>query len=173
MNQGFFVFKAVYLNHDWLEKISFLDTAILYCHADQMKKWFVRVAIGLLVVVLLLVLGVWYFLKSGCGANVLERFPSPSGNLTAVVYNYDCGATTGFSTQISIVDSEETPNSASDTFVIDDDHGKVSSTYSQGGPIVRVSWLSENQLSIAYPKMSRVFKEEKNAEDVQIQYSDY
>ena len=38
-----------------------------------------------------------------CGNDVIEEVVSPNGKTKALVFQRDCGATTGFSTQISIL----------------------------------------------------------------------
>src|SRR5262245_58728358 len=67
-----------------------------------------------------------------CGNDVLARVPSPTGSRQAIVFERDCGATTGFSTQISIVGRDEVVREQPSTWaatesgnvlVIDADHG--------------------------------------------------
>ncbi len=53
-----------------------------------------------------------------CGNEVKQTVASPSGKLAAVVFSRDCGATTGFSTQVSIIPlGRSLPNEAGNTFV--------------------------------------------------------
>jgi hypothetical protein len=43
---------------------------------------------------------------AGCGNAVLQDLPSPEGRRHAVVFTRDCGATTAFSTQVSVLPSD-------------------------------------------------------------------
>ena len=56
-----------------------------------------------------------------CGNDISQTVPSPAGGLKAVVFDRDCGATTGFSTQVSILYATESlPNDGGNTLVLDD-----------------------------------------------------
>jgi hypothetical protein len=61
-----------------------------------------------------------------CANDLLTEIPSPDGALKAVVFQRDCGATTSFSTQISILwTNRPLPNETGNLFVADTDHGKA------------------------------------------------
>jgi hypothetical protein len=141
-----------------------------------MKKWIRRLAITLTAILLLIGLALFslsWILQPDCGAEIMERIQSPNGHLSAVVFNYDCGATTGFNTQISLLKPSEVPNSPGTVFVIDDNNGQVTENYSKGGPKVRITWVSDNKLKIEHPNFSRVFKQEKLNAGISIEYSTY
>ena len=54
-----------------------------------------------------------------CGNEVFEEQLSPDGKLKAVIFQRDCGATTGFSTQISVLNShKKLKNESGNVFVI-------------------------------------------------------
>jgi hypothetical protein len=71
------------------------------------RSFMVRVAatVGVVVAVLLpvVVVGGYYLLRAGCGNEVLSQARSPDGLYEAVVFQRDCGAATGFSTQVSVI----------------------------------------------------------------------
>lgn len=46
---------------------------------------------------------------SACRNVEISRVPSPSAALSAVMFNRDCGTTTSFSTQVSIVTDAQQP----------------------------------------------------------------
>jgi hypothetical protein len=48
-----------------------------------------------------------YIFDDMCGVTPHKRVVSPDGELEAVIYQFDCGATTGFSTQVSILETGE------------------------------------------------------------------
>ena len=53
-----------------------------------------------------------------CGNSVLLELPSPDKQWTAVLFERDCGATTSYSTQVSLVSRERTlPSEAGNIFV--------------------------------------------------------
>src|SRR4051794_26546999 len=81
-----------------------------------------------------------------CGNTVLRTIPSPDGKLKAVIFERSCGATTGFSTQVSILRSnDKLPHEAGNLFVV--------AGYSSGpggGPWVDVKWSQDRQLLVKY-----------------------
>jgi hypothetical protein len=75
-----------------------------------------------------------------CGNEVQKEYLSPNGRLKAVVFQRDCGATTGFSTQISILEGSATlTNKPGNIFISDWQPGDTSPT---------VTWLSDSELEI-------------------------
>src|SRR5713226_3366552 len=87
-----------------------------------------------------------------CGNQVGQVIPSPDGKLKAVVFERDCGATTGFSTQVSILPAgDKLLNDRGNLFVADD-HGTA--------PSVGLAWTAKRQLLLRYDHRARVFKTE-------------
>jgi hypothetical protein len=86
------------------------------------------------------------------------------------VFGRDCGATTDFSTQVSMIEAgAPLSKSAGNLFIADTDHGKIAAGPG-GGPAVQVRWLSEDRLEVAYPKGARVFKQEPVRGKVTVEY---
>ncbi len=57
-----------------------------------------------------------------CGNEILQSEISPSGELQAIVFNRNCGVTTGFNTQISILPvGGNLTNDSGNTFIIDNE----------------------------------------------------
>jgi hypothetical protein len=107
---------------------------------------------------------------SACGNRPVRSFPSPDGLLRAVLFERDCGATTGTSSQISLVGRRENvPDDGGNLFVADDDHGTAKSGES-GSVRVAVRWLDAHRLEISYDRLARVFKAERHLRDVEISY---
>lgn len=128
---------------------------------------------GLLVLVGIPVL-VFVFLLSGtgelCDNSPLLEVPSPSGNWKAVVFERNCGATTGFSTQVSVVKvAGALPNEAGNLFVADTNHNAAPSGPG-GGPAVRVTWVGPSALRIEHHPLARIFRSEPSVNGVQVQY---
>ena len=114
----------------------------------------VLVAISL---VLILIIGACGFLLSTlfgsmCGNEISQEVYSPDNEYKVVVFQRDCGATTGFSTQISVLKaSAELPNKAGNIFVMD------------GHPDwtgVKINWETNRLVSISYSGGYEIF--EKN-----------
>src|SRR5690242_16830620 len=78
-----------------------------------------------------------------CANTVVSKVDSPDGAHSAVLFQRDCGATTGLSTQISIVDNGETPSGSGNTFRADDDHGAARAG-DWGGSWASVRWLAND-----------------------------
>ena len=75
-----------------------------------------------------------------CGNYVHEEYLSPQKHHKAVVFQRDCGATTGFSTQISIISGGETlGNGGGNIYVIAGHPEKVAPN---------IEWLSDDKLLI-------------------------
>ena len=125
------------------------------------------------VVVALIALAIGAFLylaPDACGNEVLSEVVAPGGRLKAVVFERDCGATTGFSTQVSILPvAEALPNKAGNVLVVDDDHGKAPSGPG-GGPALRVSWLSDHQIRIEHHPDTRVLRSESEYGNIGLEY---
>ena len=101
-----------------------------------------------------------------CGNDVVARIPSPSGSQQVIVFERDCGATTGFSTQVSVLPRGEglreqpsmwTATEAGNVLIVDDDHGAAPSGPG-GGPKVEVAWNGEREVVLTYHPRVRVFR---------------
>jgi hypothetical protein len=96
-----------------------------------------------------------------CGNEIFSQVLAPDGNLKAVLFQRDCGATTGFSTQISLISPEnKLENKAGNIFIID------------GHPNDRqigMTWLGPKKLLIKNSGM-QPHKKEVQYQDVVIKY---
>ena len=73
-----------------------------------MRKIWIGVAV--VAVIVAIPAGCLYWLGTAldtCGDTPVQTVPSPSGSLKAVLFERDCGATTGFSSQVSILSHDE------------------------------------------------------------------
>lgn len=104
-----------------------------------------------------------------CGNEVVSRVDAPNGSRSAVMFQRDCGATTGFSTQISIVDAGEQPSGGGNAFRADDDHG-AAPVGDWGGPWAEVKWVAPDQLLVRYAAKSRIFEQDETVSGVRISY---
>ena len=113
---------------------------------------------ALLVVFAGLLAGCESLSDSACANHVLfVESSSADGSHTAVIFTRDCGATTGFSTQVSIQAGTgaltETPGNV---FIADTNHGRAPAGEG-GGPQVRIYWRTPHHLLIQHHQNARVF----------------
>ncbi len=94
-----------------------------------------------------------------CGNDIGYEEKSPSGKLKAVAFERDCGATTDFTTQISILRGDEKlPNEAGNLFM------------ANGNLKVRIKWEAEDKLVITYPSDAKVGRKQPTQSGVSIRY---
>ncbi len=87
-----------------------------------------------------------------------------------MVFERDCGATTSFSTQVSIIGAGEVlPNAAGNLFAADSSHGIVHED-SHGVMNVTVEWKSDTQVEISYPSGARAFLRAPEYRGIRVNY---
>lgn len=105
-----------------------------------------------------------------CGNDVVAEFPSPDGTKKVVIFQRDCGATTGFSTQASLLAiGTQKPRGAGNLFVADTDRGAAPSA-AWGGPALAVRWEGSHALILEHNRRARVFHAERQLGNIIIQY---
>ena len=104
-----------------------------------------------------------------CGNSIISRTASPDDRHEALLFQRDCGATTGFTTQISIVETGASESGSGNAFIADDDHGKARGG-DWGGPWAEVKWLASNHLLIRYAAKSRIFDQNEAVGSVVLSY---
>jgi hypothetical protein len=140
-----------------------------------MKLW-AKISLGMVIIVILLVGYLFYgFYKFGegmCRNQIVSEIPSPDKVFKVVVFERNCGATTDFSTQISLLPlSKALPDDGGNIFAADANHDRAPRA-SWGGPEVKVHWESPQKLVIERHIMARVFKAEKQIHGVVVEYRD-
>jgi len=111
-------------------------------------------------------------LAGDCENEILTELPSPDGRLIAVVFERDCGATTDFSTQVSVLPkASRLPDQGGNVFVADTNHGAVPPGPG-GGPEVEVIWSDRATLMIRHRSEARVFKSERRVKGVTVVYGE-
>ncbi len=93
-----------------------------------------------------------------CANDALLRVPSPSRSMDAVVFMRDCGATTGFNTQVSVVPAGGQSIDGGDTLVLE---GRVP---------IRLEWRSDTQLVVSGIGSARVFHRAIETGGISISY---
>jgi hypothetical protein len=121
--------------------------------------------LGFLVALVLLLSGCF----DPCGNTVIQQIKAPDGLHTAIMFQRDCGATTSFSTQISILGSGTALSGSGNTFTADDDHG-AAKVGGWGGPWTDMKWIAPNHLLVRYARNTRVFKHKPQVSGVSVSY---
>lgn len=131
------------------------------------KKWVIRSAVTFVVLVGILVAlvldGLGNLSDEMCSTTVFGQSASPSGKLKAVLYQVDCGATTGFNRHVSIVSSDTDLTKKNPKL-------GTSSLALRDAPEVKMAWLSSARLEVQYPESANVLRAEPKSEGVAIEY---
>lgn len=99
-----------------------------------------------------------------CGNEILSVTRSPDRNWRAVVFERSCGATTGFSTHVSVLAAgERLPNAGGNVFAADFNHGPV-------GIAVTARWDSSQRMVINYPARARILHREFRINNLAVAY---
>lgn len=132
-------------------------------HSNPGTGW-VTQAIGFFVVLGALLGGCYWFLFGAfspdgmCANELVQRVPSPDKKLEAVVFQRNCGATTDFTTQVSVLPAgQPVPGGAGNVWIADSDKGRAR-TGPGGGPDVDVVWQDNNHLQLRHDARARVFQ---------------
>ncbi|MFZ5895184.1 MAG: hypothetical protein ACOY0T_29255 [Myxococcota bacterium] len=116
----------------------------------------------------------WFLFGVGddlCANSLLSEYPSPDGGRKLVVFQRDCGATTGFSTQVSLLDANDAlPNAGGNVFSADTNHGEAESG-AGGGPRISVRWTSTDSVTIEHSSKVRMFTQHERFDGVTIHYA--
>jgi hypothetical protein len=107
--------------------------------------------------------------SDACQNRVVSTADAPSGDLKAVLFQRDCGATTDFSTQVSVARGGDALSGAGNVFVADTHHDAASPA-SWGGPWVELRWISPKDLLVRYDAKARVFAQNEHVSGVSVSY---
>lgn len=130
-----------------------------------------RVVVAVASVFALIMLGGAYFMFStACFNEPLREISSPDGLHRVVVFQRDCGATTGFSTQASLLPAGQSlDHGGANLFVADTNHGAAPSGIG-GGPAVEVVWRDSTHLRLTHHPQARIFLATPQIGDVHAEF---
>jgi hypothetical protein len=130
----------------------------------------VRVSVALAAVAFVGIAALWFLGPSACGNDFIKAVVSPDGTQKVVVFQRGCGATTGFSTQASLLPTGALlPNKSGNVFASDTNHDAAPSGPG-GGPDIEVVWHDAQAVTISYRPSVRVFKAESLVGGVKFTY---
>ena len=101
---------------------------------------------------------------SDCSNRLVQSFPSPDGTLKAVVYERNCGSTTGINRQVAILRGKDVfPTvAAMNSFFA-----------SLGDPKIEIVWKSTNSITINYELGFNIIRSELSDKLVQVEYGQF
>jgi hypothetical protein len=108
---------------------------------------------------------------SSCTNDLESQLVAPDGSHHAVVFQRSCGATTGFSTQVSVLNgagptrSANLPAKVGNAFIADRATGASSAK-----PDIELVWQNSQRLLIRHHPSARVFTEPTTVNGVQVAY---
>jgi hypothetical protein len=105
--------------------------------------------------------------RASGGNEVIAETIAPGNERRAVLFESGCGATTYFSTHLSILDRNEAlPRGSGNVFIADSDHRKI-------GMNVHMYWKSRDHLVVSFPAGARVFLRSTSSQGVHVSYQAY
>lgn len=104
--------------------------------------------------------------SSACRNDVVAIAPAPGGKHQVAMFSRDCGATTSYSTQISVLDTGNPPVEGGNAFIAD---GGATPT-AWGGPWAEIAWLGADRLLVRYDSRARIVKKTDRIDGVAIRY---
>jgi len=126
----------------------------------------------------MLILGTGFILTisivfgDSCANQIVDIKISPDKNFQAVTFIRDCGATTGFSTQLSIIKASATFDKSDEkgnTLIMSDKIGDGLMD-ENGGAKIMANWTEDNKLVILYDSRTETAKRETEYKDIKIEY---
>lgn len=110
---------------------------------------------------------------SMCGNQIVSEQISPDRKFKCVVFVRDCGATTGFSTQVSIIRRNEKlrDDDTGNVLTIDDHYygGKINKF---GGADVKVEWVTSKRVLLRFDGEAEVGTNENKIKGIEIMYDE-
>ncbi|SNB56978.1 hypothetical protein SAMN04487880_1881 [Marinobacter sp. es.042] len=127
----------------------------------RIKRWMVGVSLTILAVFVAVVLIAYLALPDLCENEELSATASPNGEYEAISFRRNCGATTPYSVQVSVVPAGmELPNEPGNVLVIRN-HDLAPELH----------WKGPYDLGILYPTHVQVIRVDKIPNDVSVVYT--
>ncbi|HEX4532711.1 MAG TPA: hypothetical protein VH000_00655 [Rhizomicrobium sp.] len=134
------------------------------------KVWIAGAVVAMLIAVTAGCLYMFDQALDTCGNKIVAAVQSPDGALKAVLFERDCGATTGFSSQVSVLANDEMlANEGGNVFAADDNKGAADSAPWRG-PMVKLKWRGPRHLEIHYDQFARVHEKNQSANGASIHF---
>ena len=125
-----------------------------------MTKRFKTILMTIIILLIVFMTGKYlldFLFEDMCGNDIKQKIPSPSGEKVAYVFERSCGATTGFSPQLSILNNDdEFQIESGNTFRSDKEFS--------------IEWLGEKNLKVNYDKSSETSEMDKRVNGIKVEY---
>ena len=128
---------------------------------------------GLIGLAVVAVLAFFIFLNAmtpSCGAEPISATLSPDARQQVVVFEYDCGATTDYSTHVSVLPAGVRLSNQPGNVIRLDTDGNVAPRGPGGGPLVIVRWIDGDSLEISFDQRARIFLQNHTVRGFRIGY---
>jgi hypothetical protein len=139
-------------------------------------KLFYKIFIGLAISAIIIIIGFFILLGSVfgsddmCGNEIIQTEYSPNKEYKIVTFTRNCGATTDFSSHISILKSDELlENESGNVFSGDSNHG-LAKTDSKNLITIKSKWLSNDKVEIVFDENVRVFDKDNSVNNVDVEF---
>tara|TARA_R110001606_G_scaffold334961_1_gene482946 strand:- start:12 stop:407 length:396 start_codon:yes stop_codon:yes gene_type:complete len=130
-------------------------------------KTFYKFLVGFIIIGLLSLIGFGVMIGSMfssdnmCDNTIIATKFSPNQNNKIVLFERSCGATTGFSTQVSILEKENDLENENSAILITEKDS------------LNIKWINDDEVSIEIKKNSEVFKKQNHFNGIKINYKEY
>jgi hypothetical protein len=125
---------------------------------------------GLQLIALAYVSLIIWALRPGCGVTEWARVPSPKGDKIAYIHDFNCGATTRSSMNISVLPKGTLPDGPGNVL---DSEGMYPQAGADGeitlDDIVRVTWAGSD-LIVSYNPKLKTFRRSRSVGDMRVRY---
>jgi hypothetical protein len=125
-----------------------------------MTKRYKAFLITLITIKILFMVGKYllsFLFEDLCGNDIKQKTPSPNGENIAYIFDRSCGATTGFSPQLSILyNDDELENESGNTFGSEKDFS--------------IEWVNEKNIKVIYDISSETYEMKKKVNGITIEY---
>lgn len=108
-------------------------------------------------------------LRPACTNTVVETVASPDDAWHAVLFERSCGATSGFTSQVSVLPSGRAlPDLSGNALVTM--NGDTASSTEWGGPLVEVHWTDLRHVEITYDSTAHVMSQQRSVGEIGISF---
>lgn len=102
-----------------------------------------------------------------CRVEIAQQHFSPNKEFKAVIYQYDCGATTPFTTNVSVLAADEAIEYELGN-VFSAQYGSVKGDWH--GPFAELKWENNNTIQLSYVNDAEISQKVNSLADITIKY---
>ena len=135
----------------------------------KVLSYLLAAALVLIVVGIAAYVGLARIADAWCVNEIVRRTPSPNGRREVVLFQRNCGATTDFATNLSVVRTGSDIGARGNLFIADSYDGRAAL---DTGFVIRLSvqWLSNDSVLVRYDPRAQVFLHKHRVRGISIAY---